>query len=450
MEQTTIPVSTEPVGKRDLRLTVEIPEERVQQEMRRVAREISARVAIPGFRKGKAPYSVILQRYGEENLREQVVEDLAREFYRAAIEQEGITPYGPANLEEVQLSPMRLTFTLPLPPVVRLGDYRALRVEPPVVEVTEEEVESVLEEIRQQNAVLEPVEGRGAQPGDVLHIQVEGRTDQGELFLKDDEAEVTLNPEDAYPAPGFYRALEGMTPGEERTFRLPMPEGRPSQEAEFRVRLLGLHRSLLPGLDDDLARAVGPYPSLDALREDIRRQMREAREEAAREEYRETVIQRLVEQAEVEYPSVLLEEQLQEVTRRVERRIREEHRMTLQDYLKVTGQTMEDAQERLRAVAEEEVRQMLVLGELARAEGLRVSEEEVDQGIQAIVEDLEEEAAEQLRQALMSPQNREAIRERLLYEKVVERLLAIARGEAVPEPMPGGEDAPPEPDPDGH
>ena len=442
MEKSTIPVTTEAVGKRDLRLTVEIPEERVQQEMRRVAREISAQVNIPGFRKGKAPYSVILQRYGEERLREQVAEDLTREFYRAAIEQEGITPYGPASLEEVQLSPMRLTFTLPLPPVVRLGDYRSLRVEFPPVEVTEEDIREVLEIIRQENAVLEPAEGRGAQPGDLLHIQVEGRTDQGELFLKDDDVEVILDPEDTYPAPGFYQALEGITPGEERTFRLKMPGGQPSEEAEFRVQLLALYSRILPELDDDLARTVGPYPTLEALKEDIRKQLLQMRERAAREEYARAVIQRLVDQAEVEYPSFLLEERMQDLMEDLEKRVREEQRMTLQDYLKVAGQTLEDLQERLRPVADFLVRRMLVLGELAWAERLTVSNEEINQRIQAL-STAWGDRAEAMRAQLEKSENREHLGAQILYEKVLDRLIAIAHGEPVPEPATGGQDETP-------
>lgn len=438
MEQSAIPVTTEPIGKRDLRLTVEIPEERVQQEMRRIAREISARVSVPGFRKGKAPYSVILQRYGEERLREQVAEDLTREFYRAALQQEGITPYGPANLEDVQLSPMRLTFTLPLPPIIRLGDYRSLRVEFPPVEVTEEEIRNILEDIRQENAVSEPVEGRGAQPGDLLQIRVEGRTDQGELFLKDDDAEVVLDPEDTYPAPGFYSALEGMTPGEERTFRLKMPNGQPSEEVEFRVRLQALYNRILPELDDDLARAAGPYPNLEALKDDIRGQLLQMKQKAALDEYATTVVRQLVEQSEVEYPSVLLEEQLQTMLEELEERVREEQRMSLQDYLKVTGRSMEDLRKQLHPIADYRVRRMLVLGEFALAEELHVSDEEVDQRIQAISQAWEDRA-EAMRAQLEKPENREHLSAQILYEKVMGRLLAIARGETVPEPPTGGE-----------
>ncbi len=442
MEQSAIRVTTEPVGKRDLRLTVEIPEERVQQEMRRIAREISAQMTIPGFRKGKAPYTLILQRYGEERLREQVAEDLAQEFYRAAIDQEGITPYRPAILEDVQLSPMRLVFTIPLSPVVRLGDYRSLRVEFPSVEVTEEELQDILEDIRRGNAVSEPVEGRGAQPWDLLHIQVEGHTDQGELFLKDDDVEVILDPDDTYPAPGFYSALEGMMPGEERTFRLKMPNGQPSEEAEFRVRLQALYNRILPELDDDLARAAGPYPNLEALKADIRGQLLQAKEEAAREEYAGTVLQRLVEQAEVEYPSIWLEEQLQDLVEQMEEKVREEQRMSLQDYLKVTGQTLEDLREQLRPAADYRVRRMLVLRELALAEGLKVSDKEVDQRIRTISETWGDRA-EARRAQLEKPESREYLSAQILYEKVVDRLIAIARGEPVPELPTGGKDETP-------
>ncbi len=439
MEKSTISVTQEPAGTRKVRLTVGIPEERVQQEMRRVARKISAEVTIPGFRKGKAPYSIILQRYGETRLREEVADDLVQEVYRAAVEQEGLEPFRPATLEDVQLQPMQFTFTLPLPPIVRLGDYRALRVEPPTVEVTEEEIQEVLEDLRRQNAVLEPIEGRGAQRGDVLRIDVEGRTDEGQLFLKDEEADVLLDPEDTYPAPGFFAALEGMVPGEERIFRLKMPQGQPSEGAEFRVRLLGLYQRILPGLDDDLARTVGPLHSLAELKEEIRQQLLKMKEDSAKEAYAQDVIETLVGQAEVEYPSFMMDEQLERLTERVGRRIQENERMTLEDYLKVTGQTMEDLHERLRPIADKEIRQMLVLQEFARAEGLTVSNEEVEQRIQDITAYAAgEDKAEELRELLHTPEYWEELVSWVLYKKIIERLLAIARGEEVPEPSTGG------------
>lgn len=438
MSISSISVTKEPTGTREIRLTVEVPEERVQQELRRVAREISEQVMIPGFRKGKAPYGVILQQYGETRLREKVADDLVQEVYRAAIEQEGIRPYGPATLENIQLSPMQFTFTLPLPPIVRLGDYRSLRITPPSVEVTEDEIQAVLEDLRRKNAVLEPVEGRGAQPGDVLWITVEGRTDQGELFLKDEGVDIPLDPEEPYPAPGFFTALEGMKPGEERTFRLKMPNGQPSQEAEFFVRLEELYQQILPEIDDDLARTIGPFHNLAELKEDIRQRLLEMRENTLRENYAQEIVEKLVSQAEVEYPPLLLEEQLETLTEQIGRRIREQERMTLEDYLKVTGQTKADLHERLRSIADQDVRRMLVLQEFARSEGLSVSDEEIEQKIQELSE-AQGDRAESTRRILQSDEYRDRLANQILYNKIIDRLIAIARGEPVPQPVAGGD-----------
>lgn len=437
MEKSAISVAKEPAGTREIRLRVGIPEEQVQKEMRRIAREISAQVAIPGFRKGRAPYALILRQYGETRLREYVAEDLAQEVYRAAVEQEGIEPFGPATLEDVRLNPMQFTFTVPLSPVVRLGDYRAIRVAPPPVEVTEEEIQETLETLRRENAILEPIEGRGAQRGDVLLIDVKGFTDEGQLFLEDEEAEVLLDPEESYPAPGFFAALEGMMPGEERTFRLKMPQAQPSEEAEFRVRLLGLYRQILPNLDDDLARTVGPFHTLAELKEDIRRQLLKVKEDLMKEAYVQNVIDTLVSAAEVEYPSLMMEEQLEKLTEQVERKIQENEHMSLEDYLKVTGQTMEDLRERLRPIADKEIRLTLVLREFVRAEGLTVSGKEVEQRVEDIIANAAEDEAEKLRASLRTSQRWKEEANRILYEKIIERLLAIARGE-VSEPSTGG------------
>jgi trigger factor len=149
-----------------------------------------------------------------------------------------------------------------------------------------------------------------------------------------------------------------------------------------------------------------------------------------------------VDQAEVEYPSFLLEERMQDLMEDLEKRVREEQRMTLQDYLKVAGQTLEDLQERLRPVADFLVRRMLVLGELAWAERLTVSNEEINQRIQAL-STAWGDRAEAMRAQLEKSENREHLGAQILYEKVLDRLIAIAHGEPVPEPATGGENETP-------
>ncbi len=432
MDRLEIKVNTEPVETRRLRLTVEIPEEQVQEEMRRTARRIAQEVNIPGFRKGKAPYHIILQRFGEEAVRRETADGLIEQAYRKAMEQEGIQAYAPATLVESQLTPMRFVFTVPLPPVVELGDYRALRIEPPTVQVTGEEVEEVLERLRQENAVLEPLEGRPARAGDVVVIDVEGRDEEGKLFLKDSEVQVLLDPESDYPLPGFHQALEGMTAGEEKTFRLESSGGESPGEAEFTVRLVRLFDRILPQIDDDLARTVGDYDNLQELRARIEEQLRRRKEQEAEESYADQVIQAVVERSRIEYPPDALEEVVDELVEQYGRQVEQEVRMSLADYLRVTQKSLEDLRQELRPRARRRLERSLVLAKVVEAEGLEVSDEEVEQRI-AEASQPWGDRAEEVRRRLQKENNRRALFNDLLVEKVINRLTAIARGEEAPE-----------------
>ncbi|HIQ01260.1 MAG TPA: trigger factor [Anaerolineales bacterium] len=432
MEEPELKITAEPAGARQVRLTIEVPEERVQQEMQRAARRIAREANIPGFRKGKAPYRIIVQRYGEDMIRREAAEALVGLVYLEALRREEIIPYAPATLLEREAAPLRFTFIVPLPPVVELGDYRSLRIKPPRAQVTKEEVEEVLEQLRQENAVLTPVEDRAAQAGDVLVIGVEGRAEDGTVFLRDEEIEILLDPGSDRPVPGFHQALEGMVVGEERTFRLRIPDGQPYEEGDFSVRLIRLFERVLPDLDDDLARTVGGFDSLKALREDTKDRLRRRKRRAAEEEYVQQVIQAVVEQARVEYPPDTVEEELDELVERLERRVQQELRMSLPDYLRVVDKDDEQLREELRSQAEERIRRTLVLAKVVEVEGLEVSEEEVDRHIAELSRSWGDRADE-ARERLQTEAIRRVLSNDLLMEKVTERLVAIARGELEPE-----------------
>lgn len=418
-------ISVEEVEPRQLRLTVEVPEERVQGEMRRLARVVARQITIPGFRKGRAPYRIVAQRYGEELLREDAAESLAETVYREALESEGIAPYGPATLERVDLSPLRYTFTVPLEPEVDLGDYRSLRIKQKAVRVTKKEVQEALKRLREEHAVLEPVEGRAAEPGDVIVFSMEGRTETGEPFLGRDEVEMVLDPDDERPLPGFHRNLLGVRPGEERTFRLKAPEDWSFQEAEFTVKVDGVFQRVLPEVDDDLARTVGPFESLDELRKHVRERLQEEKRREAEEEYLEQAIAALLEGAKVRYPPQAVDEEIDELVEELAERVGRGLRMSLEDYLKVTGQTEAGLREELRERAEERLRNALVFSEFVRAEGLQVTEEEVEQRIAEIRSAREDQGGGWT----PTDEERQRLASSLLQEKIVARLTAIARGE---------------------
>jgi trigger factor len=432
-------VTTEPLEPCQLRLTIDVDEDRTQQAMRRVARQISRQVNIPGFRKGKAPYELIVQRFGEETVRREAAEDVVEAVYREAMEQEAVESYAPGTLEEIELDPLSFTFTIPLPPVIDLGDYRDYRLKPRKVRVYKKEVQEALAEIREQNAVLDPVE-RPADVDDGAMINLVGRTMEGVEFLRQDEVRILLEGGGSEPAPGFVDAVVGMEAVEERTFTLTLPEDFPredlqGQEAEFTVEMLEVYESTLPELDDDLARTVGNYESFKELEAHVKEQLRQTAQRQADEEYTTQVLEALLEKAQVEYPPMMLEEELDDAVKELEQAVKREMRLSLDDYLRFQNKTMEELRDEMQPRTMARLKRALVLGEVVRREGLEVDESEIS----ARIEEMSAPwgvRADEVRTSLSSESGREAMRSRLLADRAVERLVAIAKGEAPELPSP--------------
>jgi len=430
-------IITEPLEDRQLLLTIEVDEERAQQAMQQATRQIAREVNVPGFRKGKAPYGVIVQRYGEDAIHREAADILAKKVYSEALEQEEIEPYAPGVLDEVLLHPITFRLTIPLRPTVGLGDYRDYRLKPSIVGVHKEEVQQALEEIRQQNAILDPVD-RPAALDDVVVIDLVGQTTDGVTLLRRDGIRVLLDAESTDPAPGFAEAVVEMKTGEERTFTLALPddfpqEGLQGQEAEFTVRLIEVYKRTLPGLDDDLARTIGNFDSFEKLQEHVREQLRRAAQEKADGEYVEQVLKTIIEQARIEYPPVMFEEALDEAVGDVERALKRETRLSLEDYLRIQGKTMEELREDLNPRAAASLKRALVLGEVVRLEGLEVDEEEISAHIKKVSAPWGARASE-VQASLDSNEGQRTVRSRLLADKAVQRLIAIAKGE-VSEPI---------------
>jgi len=426
-------IITEPLENRQLRLTIEVDEDRAGKAMRRTARQIAKQVNIPGFRKGKAPYELILQRYGEDTVRREAAESLAQTVYREALEQEKIEPYAPCVLEEVALQPITFTFTVPLRPTVELGDYRTYRLKPRKVRVYKKDVRQALEEMREQNAILELVD-RPAALDDGVVIDLVGRTATGVEFLKRDDIHMLLDATSTDPIPGFAEAVVGMKAGEERTFTQTLPDDFPQeelrgQEAEFTVRMTEVYESTLPELDDDLARTVGNFDSLKELEKHIEGQLRRTAQQKADEEYAAQVLEDVLEQAQVEYPPVMLKEALDEAVKEVEQAAGRELRLSLEDYLRLQSKTLGELREELEPRATARLKRALVMGEIVSREGLEVDEKDIGAHIEG-VSALWGDRADEVRSSLNSDEGKRAVLNRLLTDKAVQRLVAIAKGDA--------------------
>jgi trigger factor len=422
----TLKVTSKDLGDRQIELTIEVDDKRVESALRVQAQRIAKQYNIPGFRRGRAPYHIILQRFGREALLQDALDDLGQEIYQEALKSEELEPYTVGSLENIQLDPLVLTMRVPLQPVVDLGDYRELRLEPPVVSVSEEQIADELEQLRQDNVILEPADERPAALGDMVILDVHAEMD-GVSIVNDENHELLLDVGDSGFTSGLVEQIVGLTAGEEKSFVLALPDDE--KQAAYSVTLHAVKSRILPELDDDLARTVGDFDTLAELRQDIHDKLQQQAQRQADNKYTEEVIEALVAQANVEYPPDLVKDQLDSVLEDMKNRL-ETQKVSWDDYLKLTSQTEDTFREANRPQAEKSARRGLVMSELARAEGLGLEAGEIDQRIADMAAALGGEQNPQLLQMLSAPENVRSMVNSLLTDKVIQRLLEIARGQA--------------------
>ncbi len=416
-------------------LNVEIEASAVKEAMQKAARVLSQKYNIPGFRKGKAPYAKVVQYVGEGALLQQAADAMLEEIYPQILEQAGVEPYGPGELQKIEPDPLTFTIRVPLAPETVLGDYRNLSLDWQGVSVKDEEVDAVLEQIREEHAMLEALD-RPAEYGDEVHINVLGTVD-GEVIVEEDDIEVVLKEDAVFVAPGFVEALVGMSTDEEKSFTVVFPEtfgeeDLRGEEGNFKVKVVGVYERVLPNLDDALASTVGPFETLEDLKQDIRTRMLESKERQAQELYRDDLISILVAQSDVRYPPAMVEAALDDLIKDMDKRVRRDQRMSLEDAMKLQGVTMEQLRQQMRPQAEMNLKRSLVLGKFAEAQGITVSDDEVVQEYHNFLTAMGQ--AHRIDSAPLTLDSPLAynLRLGLLSRKTLEHLEKIGRGEVDP------------------
>lgn len=423
-------VTTQELGNREVELTIEVDDERVERAMRKIARKYAREVNIPGFRPGKAPFAVVARRVGQERLLEDALEEMASDIYQEAIEEAGIEPYELKPLEISNYDPLTLTATIPLMPAVDLGDYHSIEVEAPAVDVTEEEIEAVLHEYREENAQLVPVE-RPAELEDQVILDLEIQVDDDLVY---DRANISfvLSPDGLTGVPvGFFEEIAGMEPGEDRTFSLMYAADFPDEDlagkvGKFDVTLHEVKDRELPELDDEFAQTVGDFETLEALRERTREILLARAETEAESELSERVFQQLLAMSTVEYPDAAVEQEIDHMIEDFEARL-QDRGWTLDNYQMMQGVTDVQLRDEYRADAEERLKRGAVLSEVVEREGIEVSNADIDSEIEMISQMYGTQAPE-VRETLSSADSRRSLRSRLLAEKAIDRLVEIATG----------------------
>ena len=425
-------VSTTELPPRQVSLAIEVEQDRLDRALDEAYRRLANRVDVPGFRRGKAPRAMVERMVGHDRIVEDALERLVPDVVNEAIEQEGVNPYTRPRVESVEFDPLRVKATVGLEPRVELGDYATqLRIPPAEVTVEPEQIDAVIQRLRESYAQWVPVD-RPVQMGDRigldLHATVEGRD---KPLLDSRDAEFVVDPEGAQPAPGFAEQVVGLRAGQEKTFTLALAEdyrdaelaGRP---AVFALKIHWVKERELPELDNAFAQQVGEYADLAALRAGIESQLRQREEERVREQLEEAALDKLVEISQVEFPPQLTDHQAQHMLETLERNV-EQQGLQFQQYLRLIGKDEDALRQEMRGTAEARVRRSLALGAFADAEQIGVEQDEVEQEVRrAAAGTAEAEAFERL--ALANPTTLSRVREVTRERKALARLVELATG----------------------
>lgn len=412
-------------------LTIEVDQDRVDSSIDQAYKRLAPRARVPGFRPGKAPRALVERHYGKETLLHEALDKLVPVVVREAIEAEQLDIIDQPDLEISSLEPVVVKATVPVRPTIDLGDYRDLRVERKPIDVNPSEVEKTLESLRERYATVEPVE-RAVEDGDVIRVDVRAMLGEREM-VNEEDAELTLSEEGMSGLPGLRPHLLGLEAGAEQTFEVEAPEdageGLAGQTIVYTVTIKDVKARTLPELDDEFAKEVGEsFPTLAALRERIESDIRTRMETEADQQLEDEVLNKLVEQATIEYPPQLVE---REVERMLVDQGAPDDRRSFERLLQRAGISEESLREQYRAGASERVRRSLVLSKLRELEGIAVTPDDVSAELDRIGAGGPQ--GEQLRQLFDTEHGRAAIQNNLLNKRVIERMRQIALGEA-PEP----------------
>jgi trigger factor len=367
-------------------LVVEIPSAIVDAEIDRITQDYSRAARIPGFRPGKVPARLVRQRF-----REQILHDVAHGLIPRAVDdalrERGVEPVDTPDIRDVFVEegrPLKFTASFETVPPIDPGDYQSLTLRRPEPKVDPAEVDRRIAALRDRAARYEPVEDRGLEQGDTAIVDLVRKPVSGEGEKKGAPPKANRHEDIAVdlgsPAnpPGFDDQLAGLTPGETKTFRVTYPAEYAIADlagtaVEYSVTLKSIKRRVVPDLDDELAKDIGPYESLEQLRAHVEEGVRAAAEHQADRDLRANLLEQLARRVAIPVPEALVE-------REVDRRLEEFVRRLIEQQVEPTRTNInwEEFRQRQRDPATEAVQGALVLDEVARREGLAATEDEIN------------------------------------------------------------------------
>ncbi len=413
-------------------LTIELEPAEVEQALEQSYRRLAGKANIPGFRKGKAPRAVLERHIGKDSLLEDALNNLLPQTYEKALEEQGIEAIAQPHIEMAQTDPVVFKVTVPLKPTVALGDYHSIRLTPEPAGLAEGEVDAVVEQLRRQHAVWEPVE-RGANFEDLVTIDIESQVDE-RPFISQQGVQYQILKDHPLPAPGFADQLVGVKSGGEKEFKLQLPKDYAQaelaeKEVQFKVKVSEIKQPRLPKLDKEFAHLVNPeFKTMATLRKQVTSNLKLRAEQKAREEFEERVIDAVVDVSQVEFPPVVVEAEVDQLFNQQTRWLQASGGK-LEEYLSQLNKTKEQVREEMRPLATKRVTRSLVLGKIAEEEKIEVTEAEINTEMGNIAQSAGMDK-DKVQELLASAQARSSVEQSLATRKAIQRLVEIVGASA--------------------
>lgn len=423
-------VQVETLEKSMAKLTIEVSAEEFETALDKAYKKNKNKISLPGFRKGKAPRAMIEKMYGTGVFYEDAANDLIPDAYESAAKESELEIVAQPSIDVTQIEkgkPFIFTATVAVKPEVTLGEYKGIEVEKKTAEVTDEELQTEIDKVRESNSRMITVDDRAVQDGDITTIDFEGFVD-GEPFEggKGEDYPLTIGSHSFID--NFEEQLIGKNIGEETEVNVTFPEQYQAEElqgkpAVFKVTIKEIKVKELPELDDDFAQDVSEFDTVDEYKEDLKKKLLENKEAALKREKEEDVVGKIIENATMEIPDPMVDTQVRQMVQEFSQRIQSQG-LSLQQYMQFTGMTPESLTNELQPQALKRIQSRLVLEAVAAAENIETSDEDLEKELEKMAEMYQMEA-DKLKE-LVGEEEKKQIALDLAVQKAVELVVDAA------------------------
>ena len=424
-------LQVEKMEKNMAKLTIEVSAEDLDKAMEGAYKKAKNRISIPGFRKGKAPRKMIEQMYGKGIFLEDAVNALIPEHYSKAMGESELEIVSQPKIDVVQMEPGKdfiFTAEVAVKPEVTLGEYKGLEVPKTEISVTDEEVDAEVKKEQEKNSRTITVEDRAAQKDDIVTIDFEGFTD-GVAFEGGKGSDYPLTIGSNTFIPGFEDQLIGANTGDHVEVKVTFPEEYQAKElagkeAVFQCDVKKIETKELPELDDDFAKDVSEFDTLAEYKENVKKELTEKKEAEAKTAKENAVIDKVIENAQMDIPEAMIDTQCRQMMDDFGRRMQSQG-LSMEQYFQFTGQSMDKMMEDMKPQALKRIQTRLVLEKVVETENIEASEDEINEEISKMAEMYKMEA-DKVRE-LLGEQGLGQMKEDLAVQKAVTMLADAAK-----------------------